>query len=269
MAEHLILTSRSSSITFDDMPFVLEKLELSSAAIQRCKNGASKASSRDVTITGYILSEGETDSERRGYLAEKRDHLCRAADPVGSFTLMRSGRAIDCRAISSPRFSADAGFGGADADRFEIRAVSDPGLFYAVGNDATELKHVFGGDVESSALSGSISVTNHGDVACGAVIEIVSGDTPPSGIVLSLPDEGTVSFVGAIPSGNTAELDTRDGKKSVKLISGGISRVDFGIIDWQSTMLAFPPGTSILSWRADGGSISSLRVTLTPLYFAS
>lgn len=252
MGELLTLTGGGMSISFDDAPFVLEEIDFGAAPPP-----SDCTTKRRLKLCGYIVSEGETEEARRAYLREKRALLCKAVMADGKFTVKRGGRQLSAIADAAPEFSADAVFSGSDADRFTVKAEAER-MFTEPSSSA-----VFGGNVESGATEGTLTLSNSGDEPCGCIIEIGYTDGALNGMTLTLGGK-TLTFVSSETGTASVTVDTRRGRKAVRTANG----MRFDMIESHSGMPVVPCGESSLAWSAQTAGIKSVRVTFVPEFYA-
>lgn len=243
----LTLSDGTNVIAFNDAPFVLSGIDYGVPSDD-------PVPTRTVKLVGYILSEGETEEARAQYLTEKRALLCAAVMADGGFTLSRGSRMIRAKASSQPAFSSAQAFAGCDAAMFTVTAEAEAHFVPTSGQTT------FGG--QTSGTSGSVAITNAGDVPVGCIINIAYSGTALAGMTLTLGGK-TLTFASSVPSNSSVTVDTRLGKKTVSTPAG----VNFALIGRTSDFPTVPTGESSLEWTAESTGITSVTVTVEPEYY--
>ncbi len=115
---------------------------------------------------------------------------------------------------------------------------------------------------ESAAGERGFTVTNPGDVPCGAVFTICAKGGAVEKPCISLGD-AAVSVPLTLNDGDILEIDTRTGRKGVRI--NGEETLSF---DWRSSFFSLEVGENMISADADNGKeYMAVFCEVVPLYF--
>ena len=262
------ISTSAAAVTFGTGGFVLHSFDPGAPALT-----AGVAARRTVSLSAYILAEGETESERAVFLDAARRRVCRIAADSDGFTLTADGRSIRLAADAAPAFDAKPPFNGADAAFFTLSAHSLSGGAYFAGEERAVSargrtgKFVFPLAVTEAtvfavlAASGELRVRNPGDAPAGFVADVTAEGGKLTSFTLSA-GERALRCSHVLSDGETLTIDTRAASKDVR--AGGVSVL--ADVDWTSDFFSLAPGESTLRWESGGGGRAAVRLRFTPVY---
>lgn len=141
---------------------------------------------------------------------------------------------------------------------FPVAALDDPGEFEIVADTAEEDVFEFGWRTESVITN----IENRGDVPCGMVILFTALGAVSNPGLLN-PDTGEFLRVNvSMSAGDRLEVDTRYGRRTAVLLSGGTRVNVFRLIDPDSTFLQLAVGDNYLKAQSGSGDTYDLDVTI-------
>ena len=228
-------------------------------------------------LEGYFIDEQALDPDcaeggaATGTAAEMKRLLSSIAAPGRAFTLSVGERSRELYALSLT-FAAEAPFSSPHAESFKLAAFSDDPYFRG-----GEISFAGTPDVSSPLIfpahgafttgeresGGSVVVENGCDETCGFVLKARFTSAADSFVIESDREDGALSLDADIAAGDTVVIDTRSGKKSVRL-EGGASLLSS--LDGASAFFSAPPGKTTLRWSADSAAPPVVCVSLTPGY---
>ena len=260
-----VLTSSRAAVVFGRGGFLLHSLDPGAPSLV----GDGK---RTVTLTGYILAEGNSAAARRDFLTKAKGILFRVAADTEGFTLTHEGKSIALRCTEAPCFSSDEAFAAGDAAFFTLRASGRDGICFFGDPSSVVGRGVNGGvnfphaiteesDFATIVQDGEMLVYNPGDCPCGFTAAVTAEGGVLDTFSLCM-GEDAVTVSHPLSEGESVVIDTRPGHKAVT--ADGISVLDE--VDWQSVFFALAPGENRIRWSGGGSGRASVRLTFTPLY---
>ena len=106
------------------------------------------------------------------------------------------------------------------------------------------------------------SVINHGDITTGALIDIMALDTVETPKIYNLGTGEYIIINRTLYEGDEVIINTKQGEKSITLISGGVKSNIIGDMEQGSTWLQFVPGDNLMSTAANAFP-EHMKVTFT------
>ncbi len=231
---------------------------------------------REVTFSGYILSDLSSARARRMQLENLSRRVRRIVTDAEGFTLTVGDRCIRLIAKSAPVFAQDAPLNADEARLFTVHArAARPSASYFSGTADTlssgtgfEGRLIFPLSVQAGTVfgrttsAGSFPVQNPGDVPCGFIASVTARTGDVDGFTLCREDGGEIAVSYPIPEGESIVIDTREGKKTVS--KDGVPILS--ALSWDSRFFTLEPGETTLLWSSVGTGTVSVSVRLTPLY---
>lgn len=113
-----------------------------------------------------------------------------------------------------------------------------------------------------------VTITNDGDLECGMVIELYAkaGLTDPT--IYNYISQESFGLIWSMQTADLITIDTRPGRKSVKLLRGGMETNLVNYIKQGSEWLQLPPNGGTFVYTVGTGSVNNLTVTFrhVPLF---
>lgn len=118
--------------------------------------------------------------------------------------------------------------------------------------------------VEFSTISSdaAISVNNNGDISAGFDIEIHFSGNVKNPVLYNATTGGYFGLNANFVAGDSVVINTRNGKKSVKLIRFGVEINQFNNIRSGSTWLQLARGVNTFTFNADSG-VNNMEISIT------
>ena len=119
-------------------------------------------------------------------------------------------------------------------------------------------------NVEFSRLisDAAITVSNNGDISAGFDIEIHFIGNVKNPVLYSATTGGYFGLNSQFVAGDRVVINTRNGKKSVKLIRFGVEINQFNNIQSGSTWLQLTRGVNTFTFNADSG-VNNMQISIT------
>jgi hypothetical protein len=270
----LVSEATGERVVFDNGVFILSRFADGAAAAEHASyKGVSQVGEyltdstigvREIVIEGAITARGGEDDEAAETLAAARRLLSRVTNPLHRFRVERTrgGKTLclSCSAAGGVSIERGAEW-GRRAQKFLLRALCHSPLWYSPAESvamyrtylpALYFPAVLPSVMGTRANTRTVHVNNAGDIAAGAVITVRPAAPLPYLRVECATTREYMLVNTPLPAGSTLTLDTRYGRKSAVLTTGGATASVMEHISPESTFFQLQPGDNIISY--DGGS---------------
>lgn len=224
--------------------------------------------SRDISVTGYILAENETEMDIR------KEELIKLINPLDDLVLIKGGCKIECRPTSTVKFSTNY----IENNDYECKFVviffcANP--FWSNLNDTKadialwkgafdfplvipQNKGIIMGCKEPSLI---VNINNAGSTEIGMIIEFRARGTLTNPSLFNVNSRQWLKIEKNMVAGEVIKINTNFGKKKVEQYLNGVTSNAFKYLKRGSTFLQLSKGDNLFRYDADS-NIDNLEVAI-------